>query len=164
MKVLLQSKRAKPVLAGCIFALLVIPGLWLTFPSQKARADGRVLSDREMAGIFGDAAGGPTVCVKNGNCKDAKPGQIVLMGKQYNACIMCDQDSIRKFCCTSTNPNSTCNPNGGTGTCSDAALKYALTYTQATDTCGASCSPSVAWGTEGNCVVKDASGNGGCTP
>jgi hypothetical protein len=125
-------------------------------------SSGHVLTDQEMAAVIGDDS---TYCVVQGHCTDPKTGSYVLDNTSYPACLMCggDDKAARSFCCSSTNPASTCNANGGGAACSGSTIYYALNFQNATDTCGPTCTAVQRFDdSKRPCAVVNATGTGAC--
>jgi len=154
----MNAKRITWLAAYCA-ALLALSCATLAL-LRPVPVEARVLSDRELAGIFGDDG---TVCVKDVPCNNGYP---VIDGAKL-ICMKCEetQPATRKKCCSSTNPNSTCNPTGGgeTGGCLDH-IKWVATNIEQNNTgsCG-ECAPVGGYdATMLKCNLARASGTGGC--
>lgn len=82
-------------------ALVVFALCFQMIGLSKPSVDGRILSPREMASIFGDAGGNQNFCLHSGTCADNFPGQW----NKANGCIDCLKTDgtgtdTYKYCCT----------------------------------------------------------------
>lgn len=110
--------------------LSVLGGLWLH--AQTGLKDGRVLSEGEMAAIFGDVVN--NLCKSDKKCECTRTGQVF----GATACIKCDSPAgggattTWKICCSNT--GTFCEETGGAA-CQDLFIYSTGTYETAVSCC-----------------------------
>ena len=132
------------------FALLAITalgfGMLLIAAGPGAASHrGRVLSDAEMAAVFGDApAPGTDPCRKDSNC-------LTQYTLGLNDCEYCNVNDAHSVCCD-LGTKTDCNPGGGTGACVNA-LRRTGAKVGGVGTCN-TCDATFA--DDGKCSLKNA--------
>src|SRR5262245_60651697 len=157
-----KGTRTWMALAGLAGAVILMPCAFCR--PEALPAEGRLLSDLEMARLFGDAPdtldAPADPCVNAGKCVDSFPGSYLTK----NACLKCDNadenaQDARKYCCAKGN-GTACNSNGGAAGCKGLWVYWTNTYVLNNDSCNTCSNLKTFWQTDKKaCSWFNASGD-----
>jgi hypothetical protein len=142
---------ALPSALAALICALIMSGFFTRTRSESK--EGRLLSEREMAAIFGDAPGAVNnMCMSKQTCACTRPG---------SGCTKCDDENGNgskngwDICCASTGDD--CNETGGS-MCTNLFFYTASQWDRRQDCC-IQCVAISNYVKGGNCNRADAIGN-----
>ncbi|MCI0381054.1 MAG: hypothetical protein L0215_26010 [Gemmataceae bacterium] len=133
-------------------AALAIGMLLIATGPSSARYRGRVLSEKEMAAVFGDAPG-VDPCRKISMCR-------LQLLEGTSECAYCDINFGHDICCN-LGTGTTCDPGGGPKACDGNPFMVGTKF-GSLGTCN-TCD-SAQFSKKGTCSLKHAIGTGGTCP
>lgn len=119
------------IVCAIIGLLVGTSGIWLH--GRTERKDGQLLSERDMAAVFGDNTTN-NLCMSKQNCTCTREGAW----NGQRACLNCNNDdntgnlSTWFICCA--NNDTACQETGG-GACGDLFIFVTTSYDEAADCC-----------------------------
>jgi hypothetical protein len=154
------NARSSVLLVSSLFGGALVLALLFLRSATATSPEGTVLTEVQMAFIFGDSPTPTDPCVKKGKCVDPFPGGN--KNCQGGACVKCDnadQTSTkeRTYCCK-LGDGTQCNGNGGGTPCSGLSVWFTCDFQTNTDSCS-TCTAATAWRNwYADCLLQNATG------